>query len=254
MRAHPNSWRMENLKKRRYVDVREWEGRVQIRSGKLGDDPGSWENDTGTTEERLEALRRQGFTADGAAPMTLFEQRMDAALARPTRPRPTVEQRDAALARVTQEMSQVPWIRSQLEALWSCALSSDDPPFGSSSFGELTLCTETPTEASDVETRFSGLRGAVLWIATEADGGLVGILARPPLAAVVYVDNEWTVTLSGADLVDHFAWCSNFGAAFDEDEEDLATLANILGHAPPPNEAEWRSRIELVASLQALLC
>jgi hypothetical protein len=105
------------------------------------------------------------------------------------------------------------------------------------SYGEVTLTREPAdiahyTGTANGET-WESLFKEVNWVGAEADGGMIGWWD----GAVLYLDNEGTLTLTGRTLVDHFA-------ARHGKDEPLDALVAFCKRAklPPPLSPAARAK------------
>lgn len=104
-----------------------------------------------------------------------------------------------------------------------------EPDYGEVTFGE-SDGADHYVDSADGEAWAELFKG-IKWLGQEADGGLIGAWE----GAIVYLDNEGSMHVTGKTLVDHFAWKKN-----DEELDALVAFAEEHG-LPAPSSAKARA-------------
>lgn len=114
--------------------------------------------------------------------------------------------------------------------------------FGSPTYGEVTLTSKPRGVKAYVSSEngrvWKRLFANIVWLAEEADGGLVGYWKTA--RAIVYLDNEGSLRLTGTTLMDHFAYIS---------DGDVADVVAFCKRAKLPLPKGKRDRAKSLESL-----
>ncbi|MBL8915473.1 MAG: WGR domain-containing protein [Archangium sp.] len=121
-----------------------------------------------------------------------------------------------------------------------------EPDWGEVTFGEVSGADHYVDSATG--DAWAELFKEITWLAGEADGALIGSYHD----AIVFLDNEGQISVTGKTLVDHFAW-----KKFDEELDALVEFASEHGLPPPMSKKDRETSIKGVPSpskkLDALL-
>lgn len=131
---------------------------------------------------------------------------------------------------------------SAVEAELEVFLKAEDGFFGNPDYGEVTFGVKDVVQhylEHDTDGSWAKLFESIRWLGQEADGGLIGLYE----GAVLYLDNEGSLRITGKTLVDHFATIKD-----DQSLEELLAFVDEHGLRAPLSPSARAASVKAVPS------